>query len=88
MITKPKPLPALHELTKLYRYEPTSGKLYWRNKRGGRRNPDNEAGGKSGNSYMLAYVNGKQHYVHRICWKLFHATEPPDQIDHVEQPSQ
>jgi hypothetical protein len=85
--TKPRPLPPLTDLNSLYRYDPISGKLFWRITRGFGNNrvvAGSEAGGVSGNGYMLAWVNGKQYYVHRICWKLFHGREAPAQIDHVD----
>jgi HNH endonuclease len=83
MTTKAQPLPPLHETAKFYRLDPTSGDLLWRVDRG-RAKAGTKAGGLSGNGYMLAYVNGKQYYVHRLVWQLFYGTDPGPQVDHID----
>ena len=64
----------------LFRYDQSSGKLFWRVGRGGR-----EAGWEQRHhktSYRRVVVDGRQYGVHRIVWMLNTGKWPSFHIDH------
>jgi hypothetical protein len=48
-----------------------------------------KAGVKAGcitpNGYQSIRIDGVMYMAHRIAWKMFHGSEPPEQIDHVDR---
>lgn len=71
-------LPSIEEVRQLLRYEPDTGKLFWK-----------ETGqeafrAKSGNGYRRAHINGKRIYAHRLIWAIVHGFWPEDFIDHID----
>ncbi len=71
---KPIPLPDQDRLLAMFRYDPATGEIYWRN--AGRAFTTITAGG-----YRQQRIDGVLYYAHRVIWKMVHNTEPP-QIDH------
>lgn len=84
---KIRELPPLDELNKIFRYEPASGKLYWRIKPNGRVQLGAEISNKSGKNrcYIQVQWQNKSYAVHRIAWALHYQSPPPVhlQIDHI-----
>ncbi len=77
----------LEELERLFRYEPDTGKLFWRIKPNGRVESCAEIKNRAGKNriYIQVQIKNKSYAVHRIAWALFHK-ELPDtalQIDHI-----
>lgn len=90
-------LPTPEELRQLLRYEPETGKLYWKE-----RPPEmfpSERAGKSWNTRFAGkeaftaigthgYRCGRAHYAellaHRVVWAIHYGEWPEDQIDHVD----
>ena len=71
----------------LFRYDPETGKLYWKVDVGTRARAGNEAGflNKS-KGYMEVGVGGRLHKAHRVIWDLTFQSDklgPDDEIDHI-----
>lgn len=87
VIAKYKPMPPFEEVDRLLRYEPETGKLYWKvQPRTGKRIKGTEAGclHKCKNSeYRRIKINQIEYLVHRIAWLLYYKEDPGEkQIDH------
>lgn len=88
-----KPLPTPEELRQLLRYEPDTGKLFWRERQGvtpeikrwNTRYSGNEAGRVNGEGYRHVRVNGRDYKTHRIVWIWETGRWPVDQIDHINR---
>jgi len=70
------------EAHKLFRYDPATGKLYWRESRG-RVKTDDEAGTATRMGYRDVAVDQKKYGVHRLVWLMIHCYWPQG-IDHVD----
>jgi hypothetical protein len=80
-------------LKSLVRYEPATGKLFWKERTAkfakSKRMADSwnsrwagkEVGTDNGNGYLVTNVLGKKYYVHRLVW-LLNFGEWPEHIDH------
>jgi len=77
-----KNYPALDILSKLLKYDPLTGDIYWVASGRGRikKKP---AGTKEKSGYIGIVVNGKRIRAHIIAWALHNNRWPSDQIDHV-----
>jgi len=80
-------LPDLIDLQRMFRYEPDTGKLFWKIKPNGRVENGAEIKNKAGKNrvYIQVQIKNKTYAVHRIIWALYHG-ELPDitlQIDHI-----
>lgn len=78
---------SLDELHQLFRYEPESGKVFWKIKPNGRVAFGAEAGCKAGKyrCYLQVMYKKKAYAIHRIAWALYY-NKLPDvklQIDHI-----
>lgn len=71
------------ELRKLLRYEPETGKLFWKVKPAKRIAIGAEAGTKNALGYLIVGVMGERIRAHRIIWAMAHECWPPDAIDHI-----
>lgn len=77
-----KVLPPADELRRLFTYEPETGILRSRLKRG-RHGPVSIVGNFSiGNGYMLVCIDHVHYMAHRLVWKMVTGDEPTAQIDH------
>jgi hypothetical protein len=92
-----KELPSPDLLRKLLRYEPETGKLFWRERdreffKSDRdykvwniRFAGKEAFTASDCGYKTGKVFGKTYRAHRIIWALQTGAWPRDEIDHIDQ---
>ena len=72
------------EANELLRYDPETGKLYWKVSRGSKAKAGSEAGYIDATGYRRVTVNRKLYLTHRIAWLLTHGTWPENQIDHID----
>lgn len=82
------------ELNRLFRYEPDTGKLFWRGrprsdfaneqatKTWNIRFANTQAGSVSHRGYRMVNVAGKLFCVHRVVYAMYHGEHPEGQIDH------
>lgn len=70
----------------LLRYEPSSGKLFWKKKTAQRIKVGDEAGTLCKNSgYRMVFINRKGYLVHRIAILLATgACDPSKEVDHID----
>lgn len=90
-----KPLPSQEVLEQLLRYEPETGKLFWRERgpewfSNGRRSAAQwntrwagEEAGFSSRGYLRISIGDDLYQAHRLIFKMMVGTEP-DQIDHID----
>ena len=75
-------LPPLEVLDGLLKLDHKTGVLIWRvNRTGGIRAGD-VAGSLNTSGYTKISILGVMYVAHRIAWKLYYRTEPPDVLDH------
>jgi hypothetical protein len=91
----PKDLPSPELLRKLLRYEPETGKLFWRKRdfeyfktlRSAKCWNTKYAGAQAFTNKCNGYLQGgifrKKHSAHRVIWALFYGKWPEKFIDHV-----
>jgi HNH endonuclease/AP2 domain len=80
-----KPMPSQEEVNKLLRYEPDTGKFFWRVDIGrwGRIKAGSRADSDRGDRYRRVHI-GRRHYLgHRLAWLLARGTLPKGEIDHI-----
>jgi hypothetical protein len=91
-----KSLPSPELLRKLLRYDPDTGKLYWRERTSQvmpdgnyRRRWNNRFSGKEamtapdGHGYFVGRIFGKKHLAHRVIWAMVNNEWPIEDIDHI-----
>lgn len=90
----PKALPSQEVLRQLLRYDPATGKLFWRP-----RTPENckraewfnarfaeREAFTTENRYRTGIINGVSCFAHRVVWKMHHGVDPTDcYIDHINR---
>lgn len=87
-----KPLPTPDELRQLLRYEPETGRLFWRERLeqtghdrhfnvrfAGRR-----AGYTRGDGYWMVSLYGRRCYCHRVIWAIAYGEWPASDLDHID----
>lgn len=82
------PLPSLEELRDAFVLDASTGLLYWRERQSQplRINAawtGKQAGSLTRAGYIRVAVNGRRFLAHRIVWKLFYGSDPPEFIDHI-----
>ena len=75
------------ELRTLLRYEPSTGKLFWRDV-GSPQRRAKYAGKEAftandGNGYRQSRIDGEQYRAHRVIWAMVHGAWPAQQVDHI-----
>jgi hypothetical protein len=65
------------------RYDPESGKIFWRKDRG-RVKAGDEAGSLTEKGYQSLYFNGRNYRCHRAAWFLHYGEWPSGDIDHID----
>lgn len=86
-MTKSRPLPPFEEIDRVLRYEPETGKIYWKVKRCNRAKEGAEAGTQAKNTsnifYRIIRLNSAPYKAHRIAWLLYYKEDPGEKfIDH------
>ena len=72
------------EVFDFFRYEPDTGKIYWKKRSGMKGVPGKEAGHVNKSGYVEIRLNKTTYQAHRIAWALFHGTtEVPAMLDHI-----
>ena len=69
-------------VSKLLRYEPETGRLYWLVDRGGMK-AGWEAGYRRNDGYRYTRVMGRQYLSHLLAWLLHTEEWPKSQLDHI-----
>ncbi len=80
-----KPLPSIVSLQTLLRYEPETGKLYWRERDSNKFNAQfagKEAGYLTSKGYLHVRIYGEAYYAHRIAFAMFHGRDLEGLADH------
>ncbi len=73
------------ELLSLLRYEPETGRFFWRKKCGARALPGNEAGCLNMNGYTKIKIRRVEYQRSRLAWLYVHGEWPPLFIDHINR---
>ena len=85
-MTKTRPLPPFEEVDRVLRYEPETGKIYWKIKPSRSVSKGAEAGGIAKHRnifYRQIRLNYSIHKAHRIAWLLYYKEDPGEKfIDH------
>ena len=71
-------LPSPKLLRQLLKYEPETGKLFWRTRFNGR-----EAFTYTDKGYRRGAVFGRMLRAHRVAWAIYYGEWPKDEIDHI-----
>lgn len=80
-MTKRKPLPDAEYLRSLFTYEPDTGMVRWKVKRGNK-HPGDIAGSERPSGYIQIGIDDKLYRAHLIAWKIVTGEEPPHFLDH------
>jgi len=79
-----KPLPFVEELNELFNYDPDTGLFTWKKTLSNRAVAGSIAGSLQSQGYIYISINGKKYSAHRLAYKVFHGSDPVDQIDHID----
>lgn len=83
------PLPPIDYLRQRLRYEPDTGKLYWRDYATMPKTWRTRYAGREAFTYIKASghrmgrIDCKAYQAHRIAWALHHGEDPAGEIDHI-----
>lgn len=66
------------------RYEPETGKLYWKVKTADKVVVGREAGCHQGKRDVVVAIDGTTYQAHRLIWAIVTGEQPPNTIDHVD----
>ena len=84
MPIKHKPLPCASRLREFFRYFRSSGRLTWKNTKGGRSVLGAKIGYPDINGYLTMRFDGVLYCVHRVIWKHVTGEDPGEfEIDHI-----
>lgn len=85
------PLPPIDYLRQRLRYEPDTGKLYWRDYAGATRRWNSRYAGTealgtiNATGHKYGSFDGCKIRAHRVVWALHHGEWPAGEIDHINQ---
>lgn len=72
------------EADRLFRYDPSTGHIFWKvSRRGVRAAAGMRAGHMSKNGYVQIRTRGRRLLGHRLAWLLAHGHMPEAEIDHI-----
>lgn len=69
-------------VNELLRYEPETGKLYWKISRKGVKGAGSEAGCLRKDGYIYIGIEGERHLAHRVAWLLHEGHWPDGNPEH------
>jgi hypothetical protein len=84
------PLPPIDYLRQRLRYEPDTGKLYWRECDDMPKSWRTKYSGREAftcvknNGYRMGRIDYRAYQAHRVAWALHHGEDPVGEIDHVD----
>lgn len=84
-----KVLPSVEYLRKRLRYDPETGRLFWKDSGQVTRGKNTGRSGKEafttvmGAGYRQGTVDGVRYYAHRVAYAIYYGAWPTNQIDHV-----
>ena len=73
----------IEDLKEYFKYEPSTGKLFWNKRPSNRVVVGAEVGNYSDKGYKVCRFKGKIIRVHRIVWAITKGEHPSDFIDHI-----
>lgn len=79
----PKEALTAERLREVLNYDPETGIFTWRKMNRRHWLLGTVAGARHSGGYVRIYVNGREHYGHRLAWLYIHGEWPPEQIDHI-----
>jgi hypothetical protein len=83
---KPKELPPVELLRKLFDYDAETGIMRWKVKPNPTVNVGDRVGNPDAKRYCLVQLNRQTYQLHRICYKLYHGIDPGHLvIDHINR---
>ena len=74
----------LEKARALLDYDPASGRLTWRVRRGRGIEPGSIAGTINSNGYRIVSHHGRKYCAHRLAWLLVFGRWPTAEIDHID----
>lgn len=72
-----------NELREYFRYDPTTGHIFWTKDRSSNARAGNVAGTPNDQGYISIRLAGLHLKAHRVAWFLTFGSWPKDQIDHI-----
>lgn len=72
------------EISDYLRYDPETGKLYWKKRTGTKTTVGKEAGNVSPKGYIRVRFKGTSYQAHRIIWMIVYKEVPDTDIDHAD----
>jgi hypothetical protein len=79
MPVKHKTLPTAEYLHAAFDYDPLTGVIRWRGRRG------NKKAGHLEKGYLNLTIDGVHYRAARVIWKLITGDEPPEIVDHIDR---
>lgn len=73
----------IEELKEYFKYEPSTGKLFWNKRPSNRVVIGSEVGNYNDQGYKVCRFKGKTLRVHRIVWAVSKGEHPTEFIDHI-----
>ena len=78
-------MPSKEELWDNLSYNPLTGELFWRVRRGARALPGDRVGSIDSRGYYVTKWQGKHHKNHRLVYKWVTGDEPGELLDHINK---
>ena len=78
-----KELPSPELLRQLLRYEPETGRLYWKKKTSNRVKIGDEVSTVNAYGYVVVGILSCRVPAHRVAWAIYHGKWPNGEIDHI-----
>lgn len=74
----------IERVRSVLRYEPESGKFFWKEKIADKIIVGREAGNSTGRRDIRISIDGVLYQGHRLAWAIMTGEQPPDLIDHCD----